>query len=78
MGEQTDRAGELANFLAAPAPDFFPRSSPALASGIFFRAALAPASRGQIKPAPAPDYCLSLAKYLFFSSQTSKVKLQKI
>ena len=46
------RAGEPANFLAAPAPHFFSQAAPA--PGIFFRAA--PAPRGQnTRPAPAPQ-----------------------
>ena len=51
-----DQGWEPANFLAAPAPDFFLSSSgfkffseAAPAPGIFFRVALAPASRGQKK-----------------------------
>ena len=59
------RAGEPANFLAAPAPDFFFKrlrlliffSQAAPAPGFFFRAAPAPAPRGQntrLRPARAP------------------------
>ena len=65
-----NRAGEPADFLAAPAPEFFFQAAPdpdfsqaAPGPGTFFGAA--PAPRGQIKPAPAPDYRLSLAKYSF-------------
>ena len=70
--------GVLANVLAAPAPDFFfkrlrlwllfiSQVAPALAPGIFFQAAPAPATapRGQKNPATAPDYWLSLGKYYF-------------
>ena len=68
------RAGDPANFLAAPAPAFF-QAAPAQAPAsdffpkrlrllvFFFRAA--PAPRGPKKPAPAPDYWLSLGKYSF-------------
>ena len=45
------RAGEPANFLAAPAPDFFPKLLRLL---VFFQAALAP--RSQKHPAPQPRY----------------------
>ena len=69
------RAGESANFLAAPAPDFFfkllrirlriffPKRPRLL---FFFQAASAPAPAPEQKhPAPAPDYWLGLAKYSF-------------
>ena len=59
------RAEEPVNFFTAPAPDFFLQSVPAPTSGIFFRAALAPAPKGQKNAAPALDFWLSLAKYLF-------------
>ena len=54
---------EPANFLAAPAPDFFPKRL-RLRLLVFFRAAPAPAPMGQ-KTALAPDYWLRLAKYSF-------------
>ena len=69
------RAGEPANFLAAPAPaphfffqaalapGFFSKAAPAPAPGIFFRATPAPAPRGQKHPAPTGSG--SLAKYSF-------------
>ena len=53
------RAGEPANFLAAPAPDFFFKRLRLLiflatpAPGFFFHAA--PAPRSQKHPAPAHD-----------------------
>ena len=84
------RAGEPVNFLTAPAPDFFqaapapgifflaapaPRGQKkqAPAPGIFFRAAPVPAPRGQKKRLRL------LVKFgkIFFSTQTSKEKLQK-
>ena len=76
------RAGELVNFFAAPAPDFFFKrsrlrilffSQAAPAPGIFFRAASAPAPRGQ----KTDSGFLLLGKIgkIFFSPQTSKVKL---
>ena len=73
------RAGEQANFLAAPAPDFFFKrlllrllifSEAAPAPGIFFEQATAPAPRGQKNPAPVPDYWFDK---IFFFPQTSKV-----
>ena len=55
---------EPANFLAAPAPDFFPKRLRLL---VFFFERLLLRLRLQWakKTAPAPDYWLSLAKYSF-------------
>ena len=64
----TTRAGEPANFLAVPAPDFF-QEAPAPdffpeRLRVFFSSGIG--SKGPKKnPAPAPDYWLSLAKYSF-------------
>ena len=58
-------AGEPANFLSAPAPDFFPKRL-RLRLLVFFQAAPSPpAPRSQKHPAPAPDYWFSLSKYSF-------------
>ena len=61
----TTRAGEPANFLAAPAPDFFSSGSGSGSCSwyFFFRAAPAPAPRGQQHLAPTS--LGSLAKYSF-------------
>ena len=67
------RAGEPVNFLAAPAPDFFFKRlrllifSPSGFSSWFFfkRLRLQGAKNTWLRPAPAPDYWLSLPKYSF-------------
>ena len=61
------RAGEPANFLAAPAPDFFPKRLPLRLLFFFKLLRLQGAKNTRVRPAqaPAPDYWLSLAKYHF-------------
>ena len=74
--EEKTRAGEPANFLAAPAPDFFSSGS-GFSSGSWYFSQAAPApfflkrlllqgaKNNRLRPAPAPDYWLSLPKYSF-------------
>ena len=58
------RAGEPENFSPPPAPDFFSQAAPA--PGFFFkRLRLKGAKNTRLRPAPAPDYWLSLPKYSF-------------
>ena len=64
------RVGEPADFLAAPAPDFFFKRLPLLifsqsapAPGIFFSSGSGFGYKGPKNPALAPDYWLSLGKY---------------
>ena len=79
------RAGEPANFLAAPAPapDFFFQAAPApdffpkrlrLRLLVFFSSGSGSGSKGT--KTPSSDRLRLLGK-IFFSPQTSKVKLQK-
>ena len=65
------RAGEPANFLAAPAPDFFPKRLRLL---VFFFERLRLQGQGTKKPGSGSWLLVKLG----ISPQTSKVKLQKI
>ena len=81
-----DRAGEPANLLAAPAPDFFKAAlAPApdffpkwlrLRHLVFFSRGSGSGSKGPKKPGSVYRLLVKFGK-IFFSPQTSKVKLQK-
>ena len=60
-------AQEPANFLAAPAPDYF---SMRLRLLVFFQAAPDPAPRSQKHPAPAPQPCFSCPVMSFMNGKT--------
>ena len=67
------RAGEPANFFPAPAPDFFFKRLrlrlliffPIGSGSCFFFKRLQGGKNTRLRPAPAPDYWLSLPKYSF-------------
>ena len=72
------RAGESANIFLAPAPRFFPQAAKAPAPHFFSQAASAP--RDQKHPAPCGSGSCLFVKFgeIFFSPQTTNVKLQEI
>ena len=79
-------SGSWLFFQTAPAPDFFPNRlrllvfiSSGSGSWFFFQAASAPAPRSQKLPSPTGSGSWLLVKFgkIFFSPQTSKVKLLK-
>ena len=62
----TIKAEEPANFLAAPAPDFFPSGSGSFSC--FFQAAPAQGSQKHAAPAPQPCFLLLCSFFYLFSS----------
>ena len=81
---EKSRAGESANFLTAPAPDFFSSGSgtgswffsKAAPAPVFFSSSSGSGSREPKTPGSGSWLLVKFAK-IFFSTQTSKVKLQK-